>query len=271
MVTESTDFNQLVEKEEWLSSTKLVVKPDMLLGKRGKSGLIVLNLDLAGVAAFIKERLGKEVENWDKQSVLPRSSRTGRLERRFDMVFPDSRRVHEQCSPMDSGEGLISFGFRAKEAVAWELFTPIQRVLTVAVVAAAAADNSKKIKQISRLQNSVELRDQVLLGMQQKLDNLHEQVNYFKDQPEVRTQTDVFLTKRLECGLNAEEVAKCEVEPDECRMSDLSDWAPSVISSVDIQEDWDGICGHVFGALACEVEALGLFCRMNNILIKMML
>ncbi|KAL6493525.1 hypothetical protein OROGR_032304 [Orobanche gracilis] len=175
----------------------------------------------------------------------------------------------------------------AKEAVAWELFTPIQRVLTVAVVAAATADNSKKIKQISRLQNSVELRDQVLLGMQQKLDNLHEQVNYFKDQPEVRTQTDVFLTKRLECGcklshhhdqppynslgLNAEEVAKCEVEPDECRMSDLSDWAPSVISSVDIEEDWDGICGHVFGALACEVEALGLFCRMNKILIKMMM
>ncbi|KAL6537733.1 hypothetical protein OROHE_012360 [Orobanche hederae] len=25
-------------------------------------------------------------------------------------------------------------------------------------------------------------------------------------------------------------------------------------------EDCDGICGHVFGALDCEVEALGLFC-----------
>ncbi|KAL6537690.1 hypothetical protein OROHE_012317 [Orobanche hederae] len=25
-------------------------------------------------------------------------------------------------------------------------------------------------------------------------------------------------------------------------------------------EDWDGMCGYVFGALACEVEALGLFC-----------
>ncbi|KAL6586810.1 hypothetical protein OROMI_001798 [Orobanche minor] len=25
-------------------------------------------------------------------------------------------------------------------------------------------------------------------------------------------------------------------------------------------EDWDGICRHVIGALACEVEALGLFC-----------
>lgn len=61
-VTESTDFNELVEKEPWLSSTRLVVKPDMLFGKRGKSGLVALNLDLAGVAAFVKERLGKEVE-----------------------------------------------------------------------------------------------------------------------------------------------------------------------------------------------------------------
>ncbi|GMY26264.1 ATP-citrate synthase alpha chain protein 1 [Fagus crenata] len=61
-VTESTDFNELAEKESWLSSTKLVVKPDMLFGKRGKSGLVALNLDLAQVATFVKERLGKEVE-----------------------------------------------------------------------------------------------------------------------------------------------------------------------------------------------------------------
>ncbi|KAL2233629.1 ATP-citrate synthase alpha chain protein 1 isoform X1 [Sesamum indicum] len=61
-VTESTNLNELVDKEPWLSSTKLVVKPDMLFGKRGKSGLVALNLDLAGVAAFVKDRLGKEVE-----------------------------------------------------------------------------------------------------------------------------------------------------------------------------------------------------------------
>ncbi|XP_048233328.1 ATP-citrate synthase alpha chain protein 1 isoform X1 [Ricinus communis] len=61
-VTESTDFNELAEKEPWLSSGKLVVKPDMLFGKRGKSGLVALNLDLAEVAIFVKERLGKEVE-----------------------------------------------------------------------------------------------------------------------------------------------------------------------------------------------------------------
>ncbi|XP_027341222.1 ATP-citrate synthase alpha chain protein 1-like [Abrus precatorius] len=61
-VTETTNFNELAEKEPWLSSSKLVVKPDMLFGKRGKSGLVALNLDLAEVASFVKERLGKEVE-----------------------------------------------------------------------------------------------------------------------------------------------------------------------------------------------------------------
>lgn len=61
-ITESTTINELVEKEPWLSSSKLVVKPDMLFGKRGKSGLVALNLDLAQVDAFVKERLGKEVE-----------------------------------------------------------------------------------------------------------------------------------------------------------------------------------------------------------------
>ncbi|KAG5000357.1 hypothetical protein AAZX31_08G158600 [Glycine max] len=61
-VTESTDFNELTEKEPWLLSSKLVVKPDMLFGKRGKSGLVALNLDLAEVDSFVKERLGKEVE-----------------------------------------------------------------------------------------------------------------------------------------------------------------------------------------------------------------
>ncbi|KAL3622340.1 hypothetical protein CASFOL_033751 [Castilleja foliolosa] len=60
-VTESTDFTDLTNKEAWLSSTKLVVKPDMF-GKRGKSGLVALNLDLAQVAGFVKERLGVEVE-----------------------------------------------------------------------------------------------------------------------------------------------------------------------------------------------------------------
>lgn len=33
----------------------------MLFGKRGKSGLVALNLDVAQVAEFVKARLGVEV------------------------------------------------------------------------------------------------------------------------------------------------------------------------------------------------------------------
>lgn len=60
-MTESTDFTELTNQEQWLSSTRLVVKPDMLFGKRGKSGLVALNFDLAEVAEFVKARLGVEV------------------------------------------------------------------------------------------------------------------------------------------------------------------------------------------------------------------
>ena len=38
------------------------MKPDMLFGKRGKSGLVALKLDFTEVATFVKERLGKEVK-----------------------------------------------------------------------------------------------------------------------------------------------------------------------------------------------------------------
>ncbi|CAA6662162.1 unnamed protein product [Spirodela intermedia] len=58
----SAQFTELANAEPWLSSSRLVVKPDMLFGKRGKSGLVALNKDLSEVAEFVKQRLGKEVE-----------------------------------------------------------------------------------------------------------------------------------------------------------------------------------------------------------------
>nr|GMC92317.1 ATP-citrate synthase alpha chain protein 2 [Ipomoea batatas] len=61
-VAKSTDFVELTNKEPWLLSTKLVVKPDMLFGKCGKNGLVALKLDLAEVAEFVKACLGVEVE-----------------------------------------------------------------------------------------------------------------------------------------------------------------------------------------------------------------
>ncbi|XP_051142056.1 uncharacterized protein LOC127258989 [Andrographis paniculata] len=154
-------------------------------------------------------------------------------------------------------------------AAAWELFTPIQRVLIVAVVAAAAA-NSKKNKQIFQLQKSVEVRDQVLLEMQQKLDTICDQLNHSRDQPEAvlpnfehdckpgvnhHLQTNDFMATK---GSNYDECLKYktpsianEAEPEERRMSDLSDWAPSIASSIDIQMD-NSVNEHEYNALIKE-------------------
>jgi ATP citrate (pro-S)-lyase len=61
-VTADTDFKKLVKENPWLNEEKLVVKPDMLFGKRGKHKLILLNANLHEAEKFVKEKLGKEVE-----------------------------------------------------------------------------------------------------------------------------------------------------------------------------------------------------------------
>lgn len=61
-VTSDIDFKKLAKENPWLHDEKLVVKPDMLFGKRGKHNLVLLNANLQGAEEFIKEKLGTEVE-----------------------------------------------------------------------------------------------------------------------------------------------------------------------------------------------------------------
>ncbi|KAK9692380.1 hypothetical protein RND81_09G260300 [Saponaria officinalis] len=172
----------------------------------------------------------------------------------------------------------IDGGLSRDEAVAWELFSPIHRVLIVAVVAVAAA-KCEKNRQISQLKNCVELRDRILMSMQQKLDNLCEQMNCIKDQPQPvadssahktmdcssseasfpcnsdSISTDCWLCDQHRAQLNdlsggnsfvkaasMDEMFRSrlsvsnEAEQEERRMSDLSDWAASsVTSAADMQ------------------------------------
>ena len=59
-MTQATDYAELLGANQWLKSSRLVVKPDMLFGKRGKHDLVGLDLDFAGVEAFIKARMNKQ-------------------------------------------------------------------------------------------------------------------------------------------------------------------------------------------------------------------
>ena len=47
---------------EWLKEEKLVVKPDQLFGKRGKSGLLLLDASLEEADRFIAENMGKTID-----------------------------------------------------------------------------------------------------------------------------------------------------------------------------------------------------------------
>ncbi|KAM1039483.1 hypothetical protein TB2_028433 [Malus domestica] len=174
-----------------------------------------------------------------------------------------------------SSAGTIKGGLRPEQAAAWELFSPFQRFLFVAVISAAAAE-SKKNRHISKLKKSVELRDQILSSMQQKLDSLCEQMNNIKDHsgtlvPSTLESAELqrnesfgsHKIKFVDCGCwlcdqhrdlpnglvdnNAEKASDGDrillykmslpnaQEQEERRMSDLSDLASSVTSAADIQ------------------------------------
>ncbi|CAF96146.1 unnamed protein product, partial [Tetraodon nigroviridis] len=69
-VTAETDFDRLAKEHPWLLTERLVVKPDQLIKRRGKLGLVGVNLDLNGVRDWLKSRLMKETTVGKARGVL---------------------------------------------------------------------------------------------------------------------------------------------------------------------------------------------------------
>ncbi|XP_004859429.1 ATP-citrate synthase isoform X1 [Heterocephalus glaber] len=59
-VTPDTNWARLLQDHPWLLTQSLVVKPDQLIKRRGKLGLVGVNLSLDGVKSWLKPRLGQE-------------------------------------------------------------------------------------------------------------------------------------------------------------------------------------------------------------------
>ena len=55
-------FLRIESQNPWLNSKKLVVKPDQLIKRRGKGGLLKLDCTWEEVKFWISERAGKEIE-----------------------------------------------------------------------------------------------------------------------------------------------------------------------------------------------------------------
>lgn len=62
VVTEDTCWSTLVSEKPFLQNEKLVVKPDQLIKRRGKLGLIKVNTDINGVKAWVSERMNKDTQ-----------------------------------------------------------------------------------------------------------------------------------------------------------------------------------------------------------------
>lgn len=58
---QETSWDALVTANPWLLTDKLVVKPDQLIKRRGKLGLIKINADLPEVKAWVAEKCEKEI------------------------------------------------------------------------------------------------------------------------------------------------------------------------------------------------------------------
>lgn len=55
-------LDTLEQTHPWLLTDKLVAKPDQLIKRRGKHGLLTLNKDWAEARKWIEERAGKEIK-----------------------------------------------------------------------------------------------------------------------------------------------------------------------------------------------------------------
>ena len=60
--TDPAAFDVLPKENPWLLTTKLVVKPDQLIKRRGKAGLLAINKTWPEVVAWIKDRMNKECQ-----------------------------------------------------------------------------------------------------------------------------------------------------------------------------------------------------------------
>lgn len=65
-----TSFETIAQDNPWLLTEKLVVKPDQLIKRRGKAGLLAVNKTWAEVQQWILERMQREVQVEQVKGIL---------------------------------------------------------------------------------------------------------------------------------------------------------------------------------------------------------
>ncbi|KAK3130397.1 hypothetical protein QOZ80_6BG0492990 [Eleusine coracana subsp. coracana] len=141
-------------------------------------------------------------------------------------------------------------GLPPDEAVAWELFSPIHRVLLVATVAAASS-RSHAARRIEQLQRSIHLRDEVLQNMQQKLDDLFVEMNSLQQQ---YVKCDSYISTHKENIVSVDSMKLGEKEGSKCCVCVRPDPAATPQKAKDPYETDDASCYAVDRSSACLMD-----------------
>lgn len=62
VVVHDTNWDETVKENPWIATEKLVVKPDQLIKRRGKLGLIKVDVNLEQAKQWVSDRMGKDIQ-----------------------------------------------------------------------------------------------------------------------------------------------------------------------------------------------------------------
>ncbi|XP_031568246.1 ATP-citrate synthase-like [Actinia tenebrosa] len=71
-INKESNWDELIEKNPWLKQEKLAVKPDQLIKRRGKLGLIKVNVGIDEARKWLEEKMGKTIEVGSSSGPLKR-------------------------------------------------------------------------------------------------------------------------------------------------------------------------------------------------------
>lgn len=96
--TKSPGFSMVLAADtSFFLLQRLVVKPDQLIKRRGKLGLVGVNLDLNGVKEWLKPRLMKETMVCVSLSAVPQTNIPLPLLPSFTLCFYDAAMLCFKC------------------------------------------------------------------------------------------------------------------------------------------------------------------------------
>ncbi len=146
LVDPDTNLDDLPNQIDWLRTDRLVVKPDMLMGKRGKHGLILLDGSWDDAKKWLNEKRGSDVTIGEVTGELTHFliEPFVKAEKEYYVAISSKRDGDEV---LFSTEGGVDIEEKMKEGKVVEIFVPItEEIDNIDIESKLPADLSPELK-----------------------------------------------------------------------------------------------------------------------------